>query len=275
MATDIVPELLDAIQEDFDKLFKNDDAIKFVRGLIRNGSATYSDMNAYAIRTGELLADVFKKHLNSDSLPDGKMYYNIAERILTPTLKNNHEIIATAAAETQELLNKSAGIGIKAIKANVNNDRISGLIEKVSEADKFDDVAWVLDQPIVNFGQHVVDETARTNADFHSRSGLSPTIRRTMVSETCDWCEKLAGVYNYEDVKRTGHPVFMRHRKCDCLVEYDPRDGTSKINAHTKKVAGSREDKAAQIELMEKREARYKKEEEKKRKARIAKAKQV
>lgn len=272
MAADIVPELLAVIQADFNEIFSKDETIQFIRRLIRNGSATYSDMNDYAIRTGELLADVFRKHLKSDSLPDGKMYYNIAERILTPTLKNNHEIIASAAAETQELLNKSAGIGIKAIKPKVNNDRISGLIEKVSEANMFDDVAWVLDQPVVNFGQHVVDETARTNADFHSRSGLSPTIRRTMVSETCDWCEKLAGVYNYEDVKRTGHPVFMRHRNCDCLVEYDPRDGTNKINAHTKKVVGSKADIEARKKLEIEREKKYK-EADKLRKERIALAK--
>lgn len=251
MAADIVPELLDAIQTDFNEMFAKDETIQFIKGLIRKGSATYSDMNAYAIRTGELLADVFKRHLTSNDLPDGKMYYNIAERILTPTLKNNHEIIASAAAETQEILNKSAGIRIKAIKPKVNNDRISGLIEKVSEADNFDDVAWVLDEPVINFSQSVIDAAIKESTDFHYRAGLSPKIVRTAVGNVCKWCANLAGTYEYEDVKETGNDVFRRHRFCKCIVEYVPPVGKRR-NVHSHKDSGSSADVEGRKKIVEK-----------------------
>ena len=271
MAADIVPELLGAIQADFNEIFSNDETIQFIKRLIRNGSATYSDMNAYAIRTGELLADVFRKHLKSDSLPDGKMYYNIAERILTPTLKNNHEIIASAAAETQEILNKSAGVGTKAIKPNVNSDRISGMIEKVSEADNFDDVAWVLNEPVINFSQSVIDAAIKANADFHYRAGLSPKIVRTAVGKVCDWCANLAGTYEYEDVKETGNDVFRRHRFCKCIVEYVPSEGKRR-NVHSHKDSGSSADVEGRKKIVEKQKKALD-EAKKLRKKRIALAK--
>ena len=251
MAKDVVPELLAAIQEQFDVAFAKDPTIIRIIGLIVNGTATHSDMNSYAIATGEILAEVFKKHLKSDNLPDGKMYYNIAERILTPTLKNNHEIIARAAAETQEILNRSAGIGIKAIKPKVDSGRISGLIEKVSEADNFDDVAWVLGEPVINFSQSVIDAVIKENADFHYRAGLSPKIVRTAVGKACDWCANLAGTYEYENVKETGNDVFRRHRFCRCTVDYVPSEGKRR-NVHSHKESGSSADVEMRKKIVEK-----------------------
>lgn len=274
MAADIVPELLAAIQADFNEGIKNSSVVKAVNAAIEAGTATHKDALKYAQEVGKILESAYKKHITVAALPDGKMYYNIAKRIIDPTLRADHAIVADITVLIQDALNRQSGIGVKGIRPTANADRIKGFIERLS-TEKFDDVSWLLEKPIENFSMAVVDDVVRANADFHSRAGLKPTITRTVVSETCDWCSNLAGTYDYEEVKATGHPVFMRHRNCDCLVEYNPRDGTSRINAHTKKVIGSREDKAAQIELMEKREARYKKEEEKKRKARIAKAKQV
>lgn len=274
MAADIVPELLAAIQADFYEGINSSAVVKAVNAAIEAGTATHKDALKYAQEVGKILESAYKKHITVAALPDGKMYYNIAKRIIDPTLRADHALVADITVLIQDALNRQAGIGVKGIRPMANADRIKGFIERLS-TEKFDDVSWLLKKPIENFSMAVVDDVVRANADFHSRAGLKPTITRTVVSETCDWCSNLAGTYDYSEVKATGHPVFMRHRNCDCLVEYNPRDGTSRINAHTKKVIGSREDKAAQIELMEKREARYKKEEEKKRKARIAKAKQV
>ena len=63
------------------------------------------------------------------------MYYNIASRIIPETLQHNHELITEVTAKIQEDLNKRAGIGIKAIKPELNEDRIKGLIEKVSNVE--------------------------------------------------------------------------------------------------------------------------------------------
>ena len=57
--------------------------------------------------------------------------------------------------------------------------RVKGIIDIVSGKDKYDDVAYMLGEPIVNFLQSVVDDTIRANADFQYQAGLNPKIRRT------------------------------------------------------------------------------------------------
>lgn len=201
---------------------------------INSGNATHVQSQQYATEVGRILANVFKRTITADALPDGRMYFNIAERVLNSTLYRNHNLVAGAAAHVQEVLNARANIGLKAIRPAFNKSRVAGLVERLSAEEDFASVAWLLDDPIVNFSQAIVDDAVKINADFHNEAGLSPTITRTVVSETCDWCESLVGTYSYEEVKETGHEVFKRHRKCDCLVTYDPGSGRRQ-NAHTKK----------------------------------------
>ncbi|NLL91202.1 MAG: hypothetical protein GX222_02135 [Ruminococcaceae bacterium] len=269
---DIAPELLLKIQQDFQRSIEENTRIKELFKLLKSQKATYAEANEYAILIGENLAATFKKHITSDVLPDGRMYYNIADRILKNTLENNHKLIADYSAEVQAALNKQAGIGIKALKPELNIDRIEGIVNRVASEENFDNVSWILDEPVVNYSQSVVDAAIKINAAFHFKSGLSPRIIRTSTGKCCDWCNKLVGVYDYQSVRDTGNDVFRRHRFCKCTVEYDPRD-SKKVNVHTHKESGSKEDKEARIKLYEKQRKQLEKEEEKRRKLRIEKAK--
>src|SRR5690625_207243 len=221
MATDIVPELLENIQRDFNSKINKSVKLKNIRKSIESGSATYALANEYAVEVGSILASVFKTHIKSDVLPDGHMYYNIAERILTPTLTENHVIVTRVSAEVQEQLNRSVGLRLKRIQAPVKNQRIDSIINRVVAEEVFDDVAWILQEPIVNFTQSSVDETIKANVDFQGESGLSPKIIRTTDADPCDWCKSLAGTYKYPNVP---DDVYARHDRCRCTVEYDPGD---------------------------------------------------
>ena len=234
MAKDIVPSLMTMIRSEFNKGMKSSPAVQNLIKTINSGTATHVQSQQYATEVGRILANVFKRTITTDALPDGRMYYNIAERVLNSALYRNHNLVAGAAAHVQKTLNQQAGIGLKALRPAFNKSRVAGLVERLSSEEDFANVAWLLDDPIVNFSQAIVDETVRVNAEFHSNAGLSPTITRTIVSETCDWCESLVGTYSYDEVKETGHPVFRRHRNCDCLVVYDPGSGRRQ-NAHSKK----------------------------------------
>lgn len=222
MATDIVPELLEAIERDFNTAISKSEKLRNIRVMIENGTATYQQANEYAIEVGETLAQTFKVHIKSETLPDGKMYYNIADRILNPTLSNNHVIVAKASAEIQENLNKSVGLGLKGIEPTVNELRIDSIINRVTAEEVFDDVAWILQEPIINFTQTVVDDTIKTNVEFQGESGLSPRIMRSAHGNPpCDWCRSMEGIYKYPDVPEG---VYKRHDRCRCTVEYYPGD---------------------------------------------------
>src|SRR5690625_3374521 len=222
MVTDIVPELLENIQRDFNTAIRSNKKLQRIQEMIRNGTATYQQANEYAIEVGEILARTFQVHIKSDILPDGKMYYNIANRILTPTLSNNHIIVAKVSAEIQEQLNKSVGLGLKGIEPPVNKFRIDSIINRVVAEELFDDVSWILQEPVVNFTQTTVDDTIKANVKFQGESGLFPTITRVVHgTNPCDWCRSLAGTYKYPNVPED---VFKRHDRCRCTVEYDPGD---------------------------------------------------
>src|SRR5690625_4559900 len=172
MMIDVVPALLELIQRDFNLSFNKNKKLKEIKKKIAEGKATYEQAYEYSKEVGKILADTFDKHIKSDNLPDGKMYYNIAERILNPTLSNNHEIVVIISVEIQEQLNKSVGINLKGVKPKLNQFRIDSLIDRIEKEEIFDDVAWILQEPVVNFTQSVVDDTIKENVKFQGSSGL-------------------------------------------------------------------------------------------------------
>src|SRR5690625_2241130 len=131
MATDIVPELLEKIKRDFNTAISGSKKLQDIQTMIENGTATYEQAYEYAQEVGEALAAAFEKHIKSDALPDGRMYYNIADRILNPTLQNNHIIVAAVSVGIQEILNRQAGLGLKGIEPELNQHRIKSIIERV------------------------------------------------------------------------------------------------------------------------------------------------
>ncbi len=232
MTKDIVPELLEKIKDDFEKDFNKSDLIDSIYKKIKNGSATYQEANKFAVETGEILSKTLQKHIKSDALPDGKMYYNIANRVLGNTLDTNHKILAETCKNIQTQLNKNAGLGIKGIAPELNQDRIDGLVEKIVSYDDFDKAKWLLDEPIVNFNQAIVNKAIETNADFHHKLGMQPKIIRKPTGHCCDWCQEVAGVYEYPNVPKN---VYRVHRRCRCTVDYVTADGKVQ-NVHSKQI---------------------------------------
>ncbi|MSS77059.1 hypothetical protein FYJ26_01190 [Anaerococcus sp. WCA-380-WT-2B] len=235
MDKDIVPELAKAIDESFKLKTKESRVLKDKLLRLKKKMANHEDSSQFAKELGDILADAFKDNLKDGVLPDGKMYYNIADRLINPRLKENYNIINDYGKEVQTRLNKDAGISIKAIDSGYNEDKVRGIVNYVSNSDKYEDAADTFYSSIENFSMSVIDNLIRSNADFHYKAGLSPKIIRKSNGHCCDWCSSLVCVYDYKDVKDNGNAVFRRHRHCDCTVIYDPRDGGKKRNVHTHK----------------------------------------
>lgn len=249
---DIVPELFDKIEKTFKLKAKESKIIKEKLKVLKNKKADYKDANEFAVEVGKILADTFQDKIKTQDLPDGKMYYNIAKRLIEPNMVRNHDLVSEYSKEVQSQLNKKANISIKAQKADLNQDRIDKLVDKITKYDSYDDGKWLLNEPIVNFTLAVVDETIRKNADLHAKVGLSPKIERYTNGKCCDWCDKLAGIYNYEDVKNAGDEVFRRHRHCDCLVIYDPKNGKNNRIVHSAAKHKALDEKRDRIDLANK-----------------------
>ena len=94
----------------------------------------------------------------------------------------------------------------------------------------YDQTNWIIgDGPVSNLAMHSVDQTIQANADFISKSGKRAKIRRRSEANCCDWCENLAGEWDYGEEPKD---VYRRHNNCRCVVEYIV-DGTAQ-NVHDK-----------------------------------------
>lgn len=233
MVEDIVPSLLKTIKSEFEGARLDSEVLKDLLSKLHHSKASYLDANQYAIEIGEILSKALGASLTNETLPDGKMYYNIAQRVLTDVLGRNHDLVSDYAEQVQKNLNSEAKIGLAAQVPELNQDRVDGLVNRLASEESFDDVKWLLDDPIVNFSQSIVDDSIRKNVEFHHKVGLSPKIVRRVVGHPCKWCKSLEGSYNYPEIPKD---IYRRHGNCRCTVDYHPGNG-KKQNVHTKRWA--------------------------------------
>lgn len=238
MEHDVLPSILQEVQERFERDFGKSEIVRNAFAALKGKKATYKTANEFAIEIGDILSKALGTSLSADKLPDGKMYYNIAQRLLTDVLGRNYELVSDYTEQVQKNLNSEAKIGLTAQVPELNQDRIDGLVNRLASEESFDDVKWLLVDPIIIFSQSIVDDSIRKNAEFHHKVGLSPKIVRRVVGHPCKWCKSLEGSYNYPEVPKD---IYRRHGNCRCTVDYHPGNG-KKQNVHTKKWTDEKQD---------------------------------
>lgn len=229
MNDDIVPGLLKRIKQEFEVGVIDSKIIQKAIDELSKGKADFKTVNHYARELGNILSVALQKNITIDTLPNGQLHFNIIDRILNDTLKENFRLINDFSNDVESLLNQKANIHLAVKHPKISQDRIDGLVKKMLEYETFKEAQWLLGPSIVNFSQSVADDFIKTNVDFHAKTGLKPKIRRSVVGKCCDWCEQKAGTYDYP----VPNDVYLRHRNCDCLVEYFPGNGRVQ-NSHTK-----------------------------------------
>lgn len=234
---DIAPALLETLRQRFlQHLEGNAHAAELLEAILA-GKAGYEEAGDYAEAVGQALAGAFSTITGAD-LPDGRMYWNIADRVVRPLLEEDHSMVSDAAVQVQKALNQAAGLGLQPQTVPVDSDKINGILNRLDAAAAYDDVAWILGEPVVTYSRGVVDATLQANVEFQGKTGLQPKVVRRAPYKCCEWCSRLAGSYTYPDVPRD---VYRRHRNCRCVVEYDPGSGRRQ-NVHTKQWTEPAED---------------------------------
>ena len=86
---DVAPQLLEEIQKTFNQKVKKNKRITSFLSKVKEGTVNFNDMQLYSKELGQVLGDTFIEVLKEDVLPDGTIYWNIAERTMLPMLNNN------------------------------------------------------------------------------------------------------------------------------------------------------------------------------------------
>lgn len=229
--SDISSKLLELIITD---IISNKSKLEKYQNLLKNNNASYKEADDYAVALGEITKAAFDNNVNSAVLPNGRMYYNIANSIIPKVLQSNFTDINKYCQEVQKLFNDNNGLTFNPVNVNINNDRLKGLIQSIADAENYDKVSKQFTERLINYGQSIVTDNIKANADFQYKTGkVLPVIRRMSTGKCCKWCTSLVGTYKYTPDMDAA--VFRRHANCRCLVEYDNGTGVFQ-NVHNKKL---------------------------------------
>lgn len=224
MTEDIAPGLLFKIQKSVEAEIAKSKRMQSLMSKMEKGTATLIDANTYSKEVGYAISNSLKRYCRSDILPDGKMYYNIAKRVLDPILKDGHDKVTSYAQVVQQRVLIGAKSRLKATESKVNQDRIDGFINRVSDAESVDDIKWIFDEPIRNYTQSCLSDSMEANLQTQGRAGIRAIISRVEGDGgCCKWCQDLAGEYEWGD-----HPddIFAHHDNCNCIVTYKQEGGS-------------------------------------------------
>lgn len=218
MVKDVVPELMEQIDAKFKANNLRDRQLGRVSQRITAGTADLSDAHTFAERLGFNLSDALTGTLREDNLPNGRLYYNIAERTVIPALEQDYELVNEAAAMIQKSIDEKDQIGLASVRADFPMERIQNLIDKLT-ADEITPqqvISW-LTEPIVNNSEAFVDDYVEANSKFRAKAGLKTKLIRKAAWNCCDWCSKLEGTYDYGSAPSD---IYRRHEFCRCTVTY-------------------------------------------------------
>lgn len=131
MAADIVPELYEKLHAEFEQNIKRNQRIQSF--LKKGDKASQKEVSLYSAELGGCVSDALGTVLTEDNLPNGKLYWNIAQRTIIPLLKEAYEMVMAAAEAVQKREDKALGINIRPIRPEFPEERAKGLIDKLIE----------------------------------------------------------------------------------------------------------------------------------------------
>lgn len=190
---------------------------------------TYGVAMKLANKIGEDLGKVLVKYAPELSVDD----LELAD-ILPKALGLDHAQVSAACKQVQESMNKKAGLGIKYKEPQFNMDKALGLADEIRGITDEGELSQALVERVANFSAGVVDDSIYENAGVLARAGVKITLIRTAEANCCDWCEEVAGTYDYFEVKDKGNDVWRRHLGCKCEIDIDNGETVGRVNNYKK-----------------------------------------
>lgn len=125
---DIAPKLYEKIEKAFIGNVNRNLDIRTFKEKLRNGQAKPDDVSLYARSLGECASAALIENIRQEDLPDGKLYWNIAERTIKPLLEMVYTMVNDSASEIQNRIDEKNNIHLNPIRADFPEERIRALL---------------------------------------------------------------------------------------------------------------------------------------------------
>ena len=227
---DIAPELYKKINDDFTASVRNDSTI---RTLVTKGNSkplTQKELTTISTRLGKHASDAFKKTLTVEALPDGKMYWNIADRTIRPVMEQIYNTNNLLESNALRLKDKAAGVNIGVVKGADPTARINEIIQFTLDSKTAEELSNALNLPVTTTALDFNDDFMEANAELRDKMGFKQVITREYDGvglangrRPCNWCIGRSGTYySYQEAKDAG--AFERHTGCGCTIDWSTND---------------------------------------------------
>lgn len=235
---DFAPELWDEIKKLFEERYNASGKVKDIIAQIGT-NASYSLAQEYARETSRILSGVLQSVLTADALPNGQLYFNIANRTIRPAMEGLRDLIIRQSLDVQKFINVSCGIPFNPVAPNVYPSMIKNLIDRVSSnnyrGQDLEEVQFLFGENTLDgYAQSIVSDTIKANEEWQRGAGFRTYVRRYSQAGCCKWCDSLAGTYANGETPKNFWAV---HDNCNC--EFDYRAG--KKMSHIKFEYGTNE----------------------------------
>lgn len=131
MAADIVPQLYENIHKEFELNISKSMRIQKFLNKLENNKATSKDVAFYSADLGVCAGNALLKYMTPDNMPNGTLYWNIAQRTITPLLEEVNELVVAAAVNVQKQEDRKNKIGLNPVKSKLSQGRIDGFIRQL------------------------------------------------------------------------------------------------------------------------------------------------
>ena len=221
---DIAPELYKQIEADFNAAVKSDGTIKAITAKLNKRPLSNKELTTISTRLGNHASAALQKTLTVENLPDGKLYWNIADRTIRPVMEQVYSLSNSVQMLSQRVADQAAGVNIAISTGADPANRIREIMDFAANSNTAEELHNALNLPVKTTALDFNDDFIRANADIRNEMGFTQTVVREYDgvglangTRPCNWCTGRAGTWSYDEAKDNG--VFERHVGCGCTIE--------------------------------------------------------
>lgn len=212
------------VQDEIRQRIEKDVLLARLRRKIDTGKADFNDTFLYSDRAGKLLGEIFSRRLPDIPLEE-------REALCVELLRDRYTDINQLIDRVQRALDEAQNLHIAPQHAPFRNERA----HKIGNATADPTVPVETQQRRAESAPATMtramhDDRMKKEADFRSRAGLQCYITRKTDGKCCEWCDKMAGRYEYHSEPKD---IYRRHDNCGCSVTYE--NGRKRQNVWSKR----------------------------------------
>lgn len=219
--------LIKEIQNNIQAKIKADEKLSKMLAALKTGEGKQKELYKYA----EVLADMTNLAIGEvlvDEVVTAELEGLIGTEIVAYILKDRHKHLIDIAEGIERAKLRAQKISFNPVKVEVTETRVADIVAKYNAVASAEELKALTAEKIINqFYGASLDEFCEANASFQYDAGLTVTLVRIAAASSCPFCNKLAGVYEYDGTPEcgTGENLFARHTGCTCTIDVRTRKG--------------------------------------------------